>query len=53
MAFFLNKSCVFIDGMQFMNSSLDKLVKNVSDEDFKYLVEEFHSKYLKLLKQKR
>ena len=35
-----------------MNSSLDKLVKNLSDEDFKYLVEEFGSENLKLLKQK-
>ena len=35
-----------------MNSSLDKLVKNLSDEDFKYLVEEFGSKNLKILKQK-
>ena len=35
-----------------MNSSLDKLVKNLSDEDFKYLVEEFDSKYLQKLKQK-
>ena len=35
-----------------MNSSLDKLVKNLSDEDFKYLVEEFGSKKLELLKQK-
>ena len=33
MAFFLNKNLVFIDSMQFMNSSLDKLVKNLSDED--------------------
>ena len=39
MAFFLNKNLVFINGMQFINSSLDKLVKNLSDEDFKYLVE--------------
>ena len=38
--------------MQFMNSSLDKLVKNLSDEDFKYLVEEFGSENLKLLKHK-
>ena len=38
--------------MQFMNSSLDKLVKNLSDEDFKYLVEEFSSKNLELLKRK-
>ena len=38
--------------MQFMNSSLDKLVKNLSDENFKYLVEEFGSENLELLKQK-
>ena len=30
-AFFLNKNLVFIDSMQIMNSSLDKLVKNLSD----------------------
>ena len=35
-----------------MNSSLDKLVKNLSDEDFKYLAEEFGSENLELLKQK-
>ena len=52
MPFFLNKNLVFIDSMQFMNSSLDKLVKNLSGEDFKYLVEEFISKNLELLKQK-
>ena len=47
-----SKNLVFIDSMQFMNSSLDKLVKNLSDEDFKYLVEEFGSENLELLKQK-
>ena len=52
MAFFLNKTLVFIDSMQFIKSSLDKLVKNLSDEDFKYLVEEFGSENLELLKQK-
>ena len=52
MAFFLGKNIVFIDSMQFMNSSLDKLVKNLSDEDFKYLVEEFGFDNLKILKQK-
>ena len=35
-----------------MNYSLDKLVKNLSDKDFKYLVEEFGSENLELLKQK-
>ena len=52
MAFFLNKNLGFIDSMQLMNSSLDKLVKNLSDEDFKFLVEEFSSKNLELLKQR-
>ena len=37
--------------MQFMNSSLDKLVKHLSDEDFKYLIKEFGSENLELLKQ--
>ena len=35
-----------------MNSSFDKLVINLSDEDFKYLVKEFGSENLELLKQK-
>ena len=38
--------------MRFMNSSLDKLIKNLSDGYFQYLVEEFDSENLKLLKQK-
>ena len=37
MAFFLGRDLVFIDSMQFMNFSLDKLVKNLVDEGFKYL----------------
>ena len=51
MAFFLHKNSALIDSMHFMNSSLDKLVKNLSDKDFKYLIEKFGSKNLKLLKQ--
>ena len=35
-----------------MNSSLKKLVKNLIDDDFKYLTEEFGSKILELLKRK-
>ena len=38
--------------MQFMNSILKKLVKNLSDNDFKCLIQEFVSKNLKLFKQK-
>ena len=41
MAFTLNKSLVFIDSMLLINSSLDKLVKNVTDKDFVLLSEEF------------
>ena len=52
MAFTINKNLVFIDSMQFMNSSLDSLVKNLSDNDFKYLSEEFSDEFLKLVKQK-
>ena len=33
MAFFLGKNLVFIDSMQFMNFSVDKLDKKLSDED--------------------
>ena len=50
-AFTINKNLVFIDIMQFMNSSPDALVKNLSDSDFKYLSEEFSVNLLKLAKQ--
>ena len=52
MAFFLGRNLVFIDSMQLMTFSLDKLVKNLLDEGFKYLVEEFGSENLKIFKQK-
>ena len=52
MVFFLNKNLLFIDSMQFMNSSLEKLVQNFSDNDFKYLTEEFIFKIL-VFKTKR
>ena len=38
--------------MQFMNSSIERLVKNLSINDFKYLTEEFGPKNLELIKQK-
>ena len=50
MAFTINKN--FIDSMLFMNSSLDKLVKNLTDKDFNYLIEEFSSEQLRLVKEK-
>ena len=38
--------------MQFMNSSLNALAKNLSDNDFKYLSQEFSGDLLELVKQK-
>ena len=49
MAFTINKNLVFIDSMGLIDS-LDSLVKNSSDNDFKYLSEEFIAKFLKLVK---
>ena len=52
MTFTINKNYVFLDSVQFMNCSLHALVKNLSDNDFKYLSQEFSGEQLKLLKQK-
>ena len=52
MAFMINRNLVFIDRMQFINSSLDSLVKTLKDEDFKYLSSYFNSKCLKVVKEK-
>ena len=51
MSFSLN-NLVFIDSILFMNSSLDKLVKNLSSGDFKYLSESFSGEKLELLQKK-
>ena len=52
MSFTLDKNIIFIDSMLFMNSSLDKLVKNMGSKDFKYLSEVFKGKRLELVKEK-
>ena len=52
MAFTINKNLVFIDSMQFLNSSLDALVNTLSDNDFKYLSQEFSDNLSELVKQK-
>ena len=52
MAFTINNHLVFIDSMQFMNSSVDSLFKNLTENDFKYLSQEFSSEQSKLVKQK-
>ena len=52
MSFSLNRDIVFIDSMLLVKSSLDKLVKNLSDKDFKYLIEVFNGEKLELVKKK-
>ena len=52
MAFTINRNLVFIDSIQFMNSSLDSLIKDLSDHDFVCFSEGFSDKFLKLVKQK-
>ena len=52
MTFTINNNLVFIDRMQFMNSSVDALIKNLSDNDFKYLSQECNDDLLELVKQK-
>ena len=51
-SFTLNGNIAFIDSMLFLNSSLDKLVKNLDSEDFKYLSEVFSGEKLALAKKK-
>ena len=52
MAFTINTNLIFIGSIQFMNSSIDSLVTNLSNNDFKYLPEEFTGEFLELVKQK-
>ena len=52
MTFTISDNLVFIDSMQFMNSSLDALVKNLLEMDFKYLLQECIGDLLELVRQK-
>ena len=53
MAFIVNRWLVFVDSMQFMNSSLDVLVGNLGSEDFKCLRGVFgDDEQFKLVKRK-
>ena len=49
----INNKSHFIDSLQFLSSSLDSLVKNLSKNDFKYFSQEFDNDVLDLVNQKR
>ena len=51
-AFTINKNSNFLDSMQFMNSNLDTLVKNLSKMNFKHLSQDFSGEQSELVKQK-
>ena len=53
MSFSISNKLSLIDSFQFLSSSLDSLVKNLSKDDFKYLSQEADNKILDLVKQKR
>ena len=52
MAFIFRKHLFFIASVEFMNSSLEKLVKNLPKDKFKYFSQELFGKQLELVKQK-
>ena len=52
MSFTVNNKFSFIDNFQFLSSSLDSLVENLSKDYSKYLSQELDNNVLDLIKQK-
>ena len=52
MPFKINKNLVFIGSLQFINSSLGLVVKNLLDNDLMHLSQEFSGNLSRLVKQK-
>ena len=52
MSFKIINKLGFIDSFQFVISSLDRLIKNLNKDYFKYLSQEFDNNVLNLVKQK-
>ena len=53
MSFNFNNKLIFIDSFQFLNSSLHSLIKNLGEDHFNYLIQEFDSKILCLVKKNK
>ena len=53
MSFTIDNKLRFISSFWFLISSLDSLVKNLNEGDFKYLSQEFDNNVLDLIKKKR
>ena len=52
MSIIVNRNIIFLDSLQFLKASLDNLVGNLQDTDFKYLISEFPEDKLGLLRKK-
>ena len=52
MSIIINRNIIFLDSLQFCNSSFDNLASNLNNEDFKYLLPEFPTDKLEILKRK-
>ena len=52
MTFNIINKIIFIDSFQFLSSPLERLVKILGKNDFKYLSQDLDSKVLDLVKQK-
>ena len=51
MSFTINNKLSFLARFQFLSSSVDSLVKNLRESDFKYLSQDFDKKVLDLVNQ--
>ena len=51
MSIIINRN-VFLDSLQFYKGSLDSLAGNLQDSDFKYLISEFPTNRLEILRKK-
>ena len=52
MSFAINKKSIFIGSFQFRRSSLDNLIKNLDERDFKYFSQHFDNNVLDIIEQK-